>query len=338
MTLLGCASIAAEPLLEVRNLEVCLSFDPRHPRCVLGGINFRIALGEVVGLLGESGAGKTTLALALLKLLPPSMRIVGGSIQLEGRELLLLREAPLRNIRGTRISIIYQDSTVLNPIMRVGDQVVEVLRAHHDWTKARCREEAKLLLQEMELEDLDRVYRSYPHQLSGGQRQRIVITQALACRPALVIADEPTSSLDQSNASAVIELLRRLNRRFGTAFLVISHDVSILASLADRIMVMNAGRIVEQGPCRKILQEPLHPYTRALLNCALPERAATISGMDRRPVPTIVGSAPEELRTSSYCAFESRCPDRMRICSINLPKEVHAASAHTVSCFRYGDS
>ena len=186
----------------------------RHQISALEGISFHIASGEVVGLLGESGAGKTTLALALLRLLPPSFRVAGGSIQFEGRPLLSINESELRKIRGARISVIYQDSTVLNPVMRVGDQVVEVLRAHRDWSNQRCREEARLLLEEVELEDVDRVYTSYPHQLSGGQRQRIVVAQALACRPALVIADEPTSSLDPATAASIVELLGRLNRQF----------------------------------------------------------------------------------------------------------------------------
>jgi peptide/nickel transport system ATP-binding protein len=213
-----------------------------------------------------------------------------------------------------------------------------VLRAHRDWTQQRCRQEAKLLLEEMDLEDIDRVYSSYPHQLSGGQRQRIVIAQALACRPALVIADEPTSSLDPSTASAIVELLGKLTRRFNTAFLIISHDATVLARLADRIMVMYAGRIVEQGPSQKVLQEPLHPYTRALLDCALPDSAASNRRFDGYPVPTIAGSAADHPQALPHCGFAGRCPDHIPVCSMRVPTAFEVADAHTVSCFRFGGS
>ena len=252
--------------------------------------------------------------------------------------MLSLSERELRKIRGASISVIYQDSTVLNPVMRAGDQISEVLRAHRDWNRQRCREEARLLLEEVELEDIDRVYASYPHQLSGGQRQRIVIAQALACRPALVIADEPTSSLDPTTAASLVELLRRLNRQFKIAFLVISHDIKILARLADRVMVMYAGRIVEQGPCQAILHEPLHPYTRALLSCALPEEATSRPRTAKSSLQTIAGRGAEAQFTSLHCNFESRCADRMPICARSVPKEVETAKAHIVSCFKFGNS
>ena len=325
-------------LLDVRELDVSIFADPALQISVLQGISFSIASGEVVGLLGESGAGKTTLALALLRLLSSSFRVAGGSIEFEARPLLSLSENELRKIRGARLSIIHQDSMVLNPVMRVGDQVVEVLGAHIDWNKRRCREEARLLLEEVELEDVDRVYMSYPHQLSGGQRQRIVIAQALACRPALVIADEPTSSLDPTTAASIVELLGRLNRQFKVAFLVISHDIKILARLADRVMVMYAGRIVEQGPCQAILNEPLHPYTRALLSCALPEETASHPRMAGPSFRTIAGSVAEQHRTSLHCEFESRCAERMRICAIDTPGNFEVANTHTVSCFKFGNA
>jgi peptide/nickel transport system ATP-binding protein len=338
MPLVGRGSSLGTYLLEVRDLEVRASVDFAHGISPLEGISFHIAAGEIVGLLGESGAGKTTLAMTLLRLLPSSFRVTGGSIQFEGRPLLSLSERELRKTRGARISVIYQDSTVLNPVMRVGDQVLEVLRAHRDWNKHRCREEAKLLLKEVDIEDVDRVYTSYPHQLSGGQRQRVVIAQALACRPVLVIADEPTSSLDPTTACSIVELLGRLSRQFKIAFLVISHDIKILAQLAARVMVMYAGRIVEQGHCQAIFHDPLHPYTRALLSCALPEETASYLRIAKSPVPTIAGIRTEQSRTSRHCGFESRCTDRMRICAVDAPKEFELANAHTVSCFKFGNA
>ncbi len=321
-------------LLEVRDLEVRVSTASVR-MSILQGITFHIARGEVVGLLGESGAGKTTLALALLRLLPPSFQMVRGAVSFEGLPLESIREGEMRNIRGARISMIHQDSTVLNPVIRVGDQVVEVMRAHRDWSKQRCREEAMSLLKEVELEDAARVFSSYPHQLSGGQRQRIVIAQALACRPALVIADEPTSSLDPATSASVVELLGRLNRQLKIALLIISHDIKILARLADRVMVMYAGSIVEQGPCQAILHGPLHPYTRALLSCALPEERTSHLQVAKSPVPTIPGDGTDRARSLRHCSFESLCPDRMQICAMEVPREVETADAHTVSCFGF---
>jgi oligopeptide/dipeptide ABC transporter ATP-binding protein len=331
-----CAPICDDALIEVRNLDVRILVDSVRNLSALDGISLRIAPGEIVGLMGESGAGKTTLALALLRLLPPLTRVTAGTVLFESRPLLSLRESELRKIRGAKISLIYQDSSVLNPVVRVGDQVAEVLRAHRAWTWPRCRAEARLLLQEMELEDVDRIYAAYPHQLSGGQRQRIVIAQALACRPALVIADEPTASLDPDTSTAIIDLLGRLALRHQTAFLIISHDLGVLARLAGRIMVMYAGRIVEQGPSRQILCEPLHPYTQALVSCILPETPATGSGHERSLFPTIAGSSADSPRGSSHCDFESRCRHRMQICSENIPKPVSATPAHQVSCFKIG--
>lgn len=338
MPSVACTHLAAEPLLEVRDLEVRISVDPVRQISALAGISFCIAPGEIVGLLGESGAGKTTLALALLRLLPAPSRVAAGSILFEARPLLSLGASELRKVRGARISVIYQDSSALNPVMRVGDQIAEVLRAHRSWTRQRCRDEARLLLEEMELEQIDRVYSSYPHQLSGGQRQRILIAQALACRPALVIADEPTASLDPATASAIIELLGKLNRRFNTAFLIVSHDISLLERLADRIMVIYAGRIVEQGPKQEIFSKAMHPYTRALLECSLPGTSFLAENPDARRslFPTIAGSAANQHGASSHCGFESRCPDRMEVCMRAVPREVQVSHAHSVACFKFG--
>ena len=332
--LAGRGHSSGTQLLEVRDLEVRTSAN----LALICGVSFHIAAGEVVGLFGESGSGKTTLAMALLRLLPKSFRITGGSVQFESRSLLCLSERELRKTRGARISLIHADLTVLNPVMRVGDQIVEVLRAHRDWNKHHCREEARQLLTEVDIEDVDRVYTSYPHQLSGGQRQRVVIAQALACRPALVIADEPTSSLDPATASSIVELIRRLNRQLGIAFLLISHDIKILAELADRVMVMYAGKLVEQGRCQTIVNDPLHPYSRALLSCVLPERTAAYRAVAKSPLSTIEGIEMEQYQSSPHCSFEGRCADRMPICAANAPKEVFVGNAHTVSCFKFGNA
>jgi len=336
----------SQPLLHVRDLAVRIlvggtRFEATHEIRPLKGVTFRVQRGEVVGLLGESGAGKTTLALALMRLLPPTSQVVQGSIDFEGRPFLSLGESELRKMRGARVSLIYQDAAVLNPVLRVGDHLVEVLRAHHSWPRRRYREKAISLLEDMELPEVDRIYAAYSHQLSGGQRQRIVIAQALACQPALVIADEPTASLDPATASEIVELLGRLKRRFQTAFLLISHDLAPLARLADRIIVMYAGRIVEQGSREEILQGALHPYTRALLACSLAPDAANDRGVDgrplgKRPIPTIPGSPSDLMHITLGCDFENRCPDRMGVCSTRFPEEMPESATHTVRCFKFG--
>jgi oligopeptide/dipeptide ABC transporter ATP-binding protein len=341
----------SQSLLQVRNLVVRIFPDATHSNAIsadafheirpLKGVTFQVHRGEVVGVLGESGAGKSTLANALMCLLPSSCQVVEGSIEFEGRRLLALDERELRKIRGARISVISQDSAVLNPVLRVGDHLVEVLRAHHSWSRRRYRQKAITLLEEMELLDVDRIYAAYPHQLSGGQRQRIVIAQALACQPALVIADEPTASLDPATSSEIVELLGRLKQRFQMAVLLISHDLAPLQRLADRIMVMYAGRIVEQGSHDEILQQALHPYTRALLACALPQGAAkrregNETFFRKQPIPTIPGSPSNLLQVTPGCDFECRCPDRMTLCNTQFPDEIRQSSTHTVRCFKYG--
>jgi peptide/nickel transport system ATP-binding protein len=330
----SCSSGATTPLLQVRNLSVCVRREGDHRLRPLRSVDVDVCAGETVGLLGESGAGKTTLAMAILGLLPTSSCVVEGSIKFEGVPLSTLQENALRKIRGSRISLVYQDSSVLNPLLRVGDQIVEVLRAHFNWTRRQYRNKVISLLEEVELGDAERIYAAFPHQLSGGERQRISLAQALACQPALVIADEPTSSLDPNTTSEILELLGRLRRRFQTAFLLISHDFSVLTQLADRIIIMYAGRIIEQGSRDGVLHEPLHPYTSALAKCGLlgtPDDREV--GKSR--VPTIAGPPPDPTNVFG-CDFESRCPDRREICGTRVPENIEVSRGHTVRCFKFG--
>jgi ABC-type glutathione transport system ATPase component len=222
--------------------------------------------GEVVGVLGESGSGKTTLGSAILGLLPSGGSIARGSIRFNGRELIGLNERKLQAIRGAAISTIFQEPrTALNPVMRVGVQVAEVIRAHRAWSSAKCREEVLAILTEVRL-DAEKIYDAFPHELSGGQCQRVAIAQALACRPQLVIADEPTSSLDATVQADILALLSELRQRHHIAFLLITHNPAILAKFADRILLMHSGKIVEQGLAADVLKRPSHPYTKMLLN------------------------------------------------------------------------
>jgi peptide/nickel transport system ATP-binding protein len=255
--------------LQVRNLNVRYRPDDAPPFQAVAGVSFDIAAGETVGLMGESGSGKSTIALSLLGLLPPQTTEVSGSILFQGWDLTWMPELEFQKIRGASISLVSQEPEIaLSPVMRVGEQVAEVFRAHHYWPAKKYRIEAEAILDRVGLTETNRIFAAYPHQLSGGQRQRVVLAQALACGPALVIADEPTASLDAVSQSEFIELLRDLKREMQLSLLLISHTPEIQASLADRVLVMKAGRIVEEGSFAQLYRKPSHPYTRSLLRAA----------------------------------------------------------------------
>ena len=259
-------------LLDVQHLAV--SFDPARGTKAVDDVSFTIDPGETLGLVGESGSGKSVTAFSILRLLQPPGQIVGGAIVFEGRNLVELPEREMRAVRGARISLIFQEPmAALNPVMRVGDQIAEALTAHGMATRRAARDRAIELLAAVRIPDPARRARDYPHQLSGGMRQRVMIAIALACRPPLVIADEPTTALDVTIQAQVLDLLRQLQTEFGLALLLITHDFGVIAEMADRVAVMRAGRIVETGPVRQILRAPEHEYTRQLL-AAVPGMAA----------------------------------------------------------------
>jgi peptide/nickel transport system ATP-binding protein len=323
-------------LLEVRDLAIHYAAGEGAPVVAVDEVSLDVEEGEVVGLLGESGCGKTTLLLAVLGLLPPSARVVRGSIRFRGRELLALGDSDLRRlVRGAEISIVFQEPALaLNPVRRVGPQVAEVVRAHRPWTSLRCREEASSVLAEVGFTEPDRIYDVYPHELSGGQLQRVVFAQAIACRPALVLADEPTASLDSTTQAELRALLRALQSRFGLALLLVSHDLGALAALAGRVLVMYAGRLVEAGRPVQVFNDPLHPYSRGLLR-ASPRAVASSVSPPGFLVP-IPGSPPDLARLPPGCAFEPRCSDRLPACAERPPHEVRPADDRRVRCFTYG--
>lgn len=319
-------------LLRVSELTVGLHLDSGETVFPVRGVTFGIAERQAVGILGESGAGKSTLALALLQLLPRSFRTTAGSIQFRNRELIALPEDSWREIRGKHIAIVHQHSDILNPFLRVGEQVAEVLRAHHEWLNQRCLDEAAQTFEQVGLGHEASTFRAYPHQLSGGQRQRVCIALAIACAPALLIADEPTASLDAVTAAEMLRVFAVLKGQHRTSFLLISHEPAVLASLTDYVLVMYAGEIVESGPTRQVFQSPMHPYTRELLRCAPREKALDPSG--GKPRWPFIPGTPADLGGTAYkCPFESRCPDRMEICGMCPPAETVPVPSRTLRCF-----
>lgn len=253
-------------LLEIKNLEVRFRGAGGREYCAVDGVSFQIAAGETLGLMGESGCGKSSLALAITGLLEKQRATVTGSVVYRAENLVGMAERDLQKIRGAAISLIYQEPGIsLSPVMRVGQQIAEVVHAHKQWSWAKCREEAHSMLARVNLEPTNRIFAAYPHQLSGGQLQRVVLAQALVCGPALVIADEPTASLDARSQADFIALLRDLKQRTRMSLLLISHTPEIQASLADRLIVMRDGRIVEAGDFESMYANPADPYTAALL-------------------------------------------------------------------------
>jgi ABC-type glutathione transport system ATPase component len=269
-----------ETVLQVRELTVQYrSAEGKWYRAV-DGVTFDIRSGEVVGLMGESGCGKTTISLSLLGLLPKDLASVSGSISLRGQDLLAIDDRSLQRIRGAEISMVPQEPGIsLSPVLRVGDQVTEVIRAHRDWGWKQCRAVAESMLARVGLQETARIFSAYPHQLSGGQLQRVVLAQALACNPALLVADEPTAALDACSQARFLALLRELKEQFRISILLISHTPEIQASLADRLLVMKQGRIIEKGSFGDIYRHPRQPYTRAMLRRDVP--AQTMEASDR---------------------------------------------------------
>jgi ABC-type dipeptide/oligopeptide/nickel transport system ATPase component len=266
-------STPAPPLLQVEHLSVV--FDTgRTPVVAVDDVSFSIAAGETLGLVGESGSGKSVTAFSILRLVQPPGRITGGRVLFQGRDLLTLPEREMRSVRGAGISLIFQEpTTALNPVMRIGAQIAEALTVHGKATREAARASAIELLEAVRIPDAARRVHDYPHQLSGGMRQRVMIAIALACRPPLVIADEPTTALDVTIQAQVLDLMRDLKARFNLALLIITHDFGVIAEMADRVAVMYKGRLVEEGPVRQILRNPQHEYTRTLL--------AAVPGMPR---------------------------------------------------------
>ena len=291
-----------QPILSVRGLNVAFS-QGKTLRPVTDGVSFDLYPGEILCLVGESGCGKSVSALALMGLLPRQGRVTGGTAFFDGKDLLALPPRALDQVRGTGAAMIFQDIMYsLNPVFTIGMQMTEGLRRHLSLTKEEARQEAVRLLEKTGLPDPAGVMRKYPHQLSGGQRQRVMIAMALSCRPKLLIADEPTTALDVTIQLQIMQLLRNLRDETGMAILLITHDVGVVAEMADRVVVMYAGQCVESAPVKTLLTAPAHPYTRALMQ-AVP----TLDPGHRR-LYHIPGAVPERFDDLPPCRFAPRCP------------------------------
>jgi oligopeptide/dipeptide ABC transporter ATP-binding protein len=301
------------------------------------GISYQVRMGEVFGLVGESGCGKSVSALSLLRLIDPPGRIVGGEVSFRGQLLNGLTEKQMTELRGSQISMIFQQpQSSLNPVFSVGEQISEVLRLHIGMTREQAWQRAGELLQSVGIPDTESRLRSYPHELSGGQAQRVMIAMALACSPALLIADEPTTALDVTIQAQILDLMRELRSRLGTAIILITHDLGVVAEMADRVAVMYAGKIVEQADVETLFARPLHPYTQGLI-ASIP-----VLGTVADRLEVIPGSVPNLIDLPAGCRFAPRCRARLAydltICDELEPDLVPHEDGHAARCWLYQNS
>jgi len=321
----------SQPVLSVRDLRV--EFVTRRGILkAIDGISFDIAKGEVLGVVGESGAGKSVTGSAGIGLIDPPGRIAGGEILLSGMRIDNLPPEEMRRVRGKRIGMIFQDPlTSLNPLYRVSEQLVETIRTHTNLSASAARKRAIDLLAEVGIPAPERRIDSYPHEFSGGMRQRVVIALALCAEPELIIADEPTTALDVSVQAQIISLLKRLGREHGTAIMLVTHDMGVIAETADRVAVMYAGRIAEIGPVRDVVQNPLHPYAKGLMG-AIPSLESETDRLVQIP-----GSMPRLSAIPPGCPFNPRCPFVFDRCRVERPEPIQH-SEHRVACHLYDES
>lgn len=319
------------PIIEVSNLKTYFFTEEGAVRAV-DDVDLRIYKGEVLGLVGESGCGKSTVALSILGLVPKPGKILSGNIIFEGNELQDLDDNMFREIRGSIISIIWQDPmSSLNPVFTVGSQVSEVLKIHQDLqSDQEILERTIELFEKVEIPDAARRINDYPHEFSGGMRQRVMIAMALSCNPKLLIADEPTTSLDVTIQAQILDLMRQMKEDFDSAILLITHDLGVVAEMADKVAVMYAGKIVEYSDVLTIFKNPLHPYTEALL-----EAVPRVDIVQEKLTP-ILGTVPNLVDLPPGCRFQPRCSRAIDICVKEEPSAIESESGHIVSCHLVG--
>lgn len=322
------------PILEVRDLQVAYRLPSGALFRALDGVSFCLPSGEVLGVLGESGSGKSTLAVSLVGLFRSNSVVTSGAVLFHGRDLLKAERDELQAVRGKNISLIFQEPSVaLHPTLRVGQQVRRILAAHGMGEKDELDQRTREVFENLFGEEAERMARSYPHQLSGGQRQRVLIAQAIACRPSVVVADEPTSSLDPTAQMEILGVFQELRESLGLTMIFITHNPALLSGFADRVLVLYAGKVAELGPAKEVLVCPKHPYAQALFR-SIP----TLDGphdAGKRKLPAIPRDSTFSSFPRSGCPFEPRCPERMEICKSEDPGFVNLSESHVVSCFKY---
>ena len=325
---------ADDPILRVDGLKTWFHTRDGTVRAV-DGVSFDLARGETLCVVGESGCGKSVTALSILRLLPiPPASIESGSIVFMGEDLVTATEARMREIRGNQISMIFQEPmTSLNPVMTIGDQIAEALLLHQDISKDDARRRVLDMLNLVHIAEARRRIDEYPHQLSGGMRQRVMIAMALACNPAVLIADEPTTALDVTIQAQILNLMLELKERLGTAIILITHDLGVVAETAQRVVVMYAGRKVEQAPVEELFERPLHPYTRALLR-SIPGANKRITGNAQTQLHEIPGMVPNLREPIPGCAFADRCEFAQQRCRESYPPFEEKRGKHFAACWR----
>jgi len=318
-----------QPLLEVKDLRTSF-FTPKGEVRVVDGVSFSVAPGRLTGIVGESGSGKTISVLSIMRLLPEGARITGGSILFDGVDLLKLSEAEMRTMRGARIAMIFQEPmTSLNPVFTIGSQIGEAIRLHQRTGRSETHARTVEALRLVGIADPERRVNDYPHQLSGGMRQRVMIAMALACKPRLLIADEPTTALDVTIQAQILDLIRDLQQRLGLAVLLVTHDLGIVAQYADDVTILYAARVMERSSSAELFANPLNPYTRGLL--------ASIPGIDgrrQRRLQAIAGSIPSAAAPPSGCRFHPRCAIAIADCARVEPPLEQKAPGHYAACIR----
>ena len=315
-------------LLEITDLRTYFFTEAGVVKAV-DGISVDVAEGETIGLVGESGSGKSVTAQSALRIVPQPGKIVDGAIQFEGEDLLAKSENEMRKYRGPKMAVVFQDPTTsLNPIYTVEKQLTDILRLHKDLTKREARKVALNLLERVNIPEAEERLRAYPHELSGGMKQRIAIARALSCEPRLLFADEPTTNLDVTIQAQVLELLKELQKEFGMAMVMITHDMGIIADMTERVTVLYAGHVMEAADTRSIFGDPKHPYTEALLK-AVPSVAQT------RALEVIPGNIPNLIDPPSGCVFHPRCKYAKEVCMKEVPKLEKAGEGHYVACHRW---
>jgi oligopeptide/dipeptide ABC transporter ATP-binding protein len=322
------------PLLEVEDLQTFFHAEGTVARAV-DGVSFVVGQGETLAIVGESGSGKSVTSLSIMRLVPiPPGEIAGGRVMFRGRDLLALPEPEMRRIRGNDIGMIFQEPmSSLNPLLTVGEQIAEVVRLHQGLGRGAARRRAVEMLARVNIPDPELRAREYPHRLSGGMRQRVMIAMALACRPALLIADEPTTALDVTIQAQILHLIRALQIEMSMSVLFITHNLGVVAQIADRVAVMYAGRIVEQGDVATVFASPLHPYTRALLR-SIP-RVEAVGRDPTRRLLSIPGQVPSPVALPPGCSYAPRCPLADEVCRGTMPPLAEVAAGHDVRCHHW---